>query len=128
MIVAAATRDFSWEGRDLSRVGFGLWWAWPVACGASVGGVEVHRGEGWRHVGRGCGARMARGSGWHCMGIGGVAGGSVPWDRGVPCGEGLGGVGTGVWHGGAQMVRGGGWWRVGDCSCYNNTGGVIVSS
>jgi hypothetical protein len=27
----------------------------------------------------------------------------------VPCGEGLGGVGTGDWRGGAQTARGGGW-------------------
>jgi hypothetical protein len=42
-----------------------------------------------------------------------VAGGSAPRDRGVPCGEGLGGVGTGDWRGGAQTARGGGWRHVG---------------
>jgi hypothetical protein len=54
--------------------------------------------------------------GWRRMGIRGVVGGGAPGDRGVPCGEGLGGVGTGVWRGGARTARGGTWgsegWRV----------------
>jgi hypothetical protein len=62
--VAAATRDFGWEGRELSRVGFGLWWAWAVAYGASGGGVVAHQEEGWRRVGRGGGAQTVRGGGW----------------------------------------------------------------
>jgi hypothetical protein len=58
--------------------------------------------------------------GWWRVGIRGVVGGGAPRDRGVPCGEGLGGVGTGVWRGGARTVRavhgdrrGGGWRRKG---------------
>jgi hypothetical protein len=35
------------------------------------------------------------------------------WRVAVPCGEGLGGVGTGDWRGGAQTARGGGWRHVG---------------
>jgi hypothetical protein len=69
--------------------------------------------EGWRHVGRGGIARTVRGGGWQRVGIGGVAGGDAPGDRGVSCGEALGGVGTGDWCGGARTVRGGGWRRVG---------------
>jgi hypothetical protein len=56
--------------------------------------------------------RCSDGEGWH-VGIGGVAGGDSPGDRGVPCGEGLGGVGTEVWRGGARTARGCGWRRVG---------------
>jgi hypothetical protein len=41
MTVAAAVGDFGWEGRELSRVGFGLWWTWSVACGTSGGGVAA---------------------------------------------------------------------------------------
>jgi hypothetical protein len=33
MAMAAAAGDFGWEGRELSRVGFWLWWAWAVAYG-----------------------------------------------------------------------------------------------
>jgi hypothetical protein len=40
-------------------------------------------------------------------------GGGTPGDWGVARGEGLGGVGTGHWRGGARTVRGGGWRRVG---------------
>jgi hypothetical protein len=58
-------------------------------------------------------ARMVRGGTWRRMGIKGVAGGGAPRDRGVACGEGLGGVGTGDWCGGAWMARGGVWQRVG---------------
>jgi hypothetical protein len=36
-------------------------------------------------------------------------GGSAPGNRGVSCGEGLGGLGTGVWHGGARTARGDAW-------------------
>jgi hypothetical protein len=64
-------------------------------------------------MGRGSDARTVRGGGWRPVGIGGVAGGSAPGDRGVSCGEGLGGVGTGVWRSGARMARGGGWRRLG---------------
>jgi hypothetical protein len=44
-------------------------------------------------------------------------GGGAPGDRGVACGEGLGGVETGHWRGGARTTRGGawgseGWWVV----------------
>jgi hypothetical protein len=91
--VAAAVGGLRWEGRELSRVGFGLWWAWAVACGASGGGVASRQEEGWQRVGRGSGARTARGGGWWRVGIGGVAGGDAPGDRGVTCGEGLGGSG-----------------------------------
>jgi hypothetical protein len=45
--------------------------------------------------------------------IRGVAGGGARGDRGVPCGEGLGGVETEVWRGGARTARGGGWRHVG---------------
>jgi hypothetical protein len=92
----------------------------------SGGGVAT-RGERWqRPWGPGSGPwGGARGSGYWTLarwcsdsegrrvGIGGVASGGTPGDRGVPCGEGLGGVGTGDWRGGAQMVRGGTWRRVG---------------
>jgi hypothetical protein len=61
-----------------------------VACGTSGGGVAVRWEEGWRHVGRGGGARTVRGGAWWRVGIGGVAGGGAPGDRGVPCGEALG--------------------------------------
>jgi hypothetical protein len=48
--------------------------------------------------------------------IEGVAGGGAPRDQGVACGEGLGGVGTGDWRGGARTTRGDAWgsegWRV----------------
>jgi hypothetical protein len=47
------------------------------------------------------------------VGIGRVVGGGAPRDWGVSCGEGLGGLGTGVWHGGAQTVRAGRWQHVG---------------
>jgi hypothetical protein len=75
--------------------------------------VLARQEEGWQCVGRGTGARTVRGGGWRCMGIGGVAGGGALGDQGVLCGEGLGGVGTGVWHGGARTVRGSGWRRMG---------------
>jgi hypothetical protein len=65
----------------------------------------VHWEEGWQRVGRGGEGRR--------VGIGGVAGGDAPGDQGVPCGEGLGGVGTGDWRGGAQTAKGGGWRRKG---------------
>jgi hypothetical protein len=45
--------------------------------------------------------------------IRGVAGGGARGDRGVPCGEGLGGVETEVWRGGARTARGSGWRHVG---------------
>jgi hypothetical protein len=72
------------------RWGRGAW----MKTGGAVPGRRgtTCREEGWRHVGRG---------------------GSAPGDRGVARGEGLGGVGTGDWRGGAQMVRGGTWRRVG---------------
>jgi hypothetical protein len=73
MTAAAATGDYRWDGRELSLVGFGLWWAWAVACGASGGRVLARQEEGWQCVGRGAGARTVRGGGWRCMGIGGVA-------------------------------------------------------
>jgi hypothetical protein len=76
--------------------------------------------------------------GWRRVGIRGVVGGGAPGDRGVPCGEGLGGVGTGVWRGGARTVRavhgdqrGGGWrrkgtrrWRV--VAQKDRRGGVVL--
>jgi hypothetical protein len=40
-------------------------------------------------------------------------GGGTPGDQGVARGEGLGGVGTGHWRGGARTTRGDGWRRVG---------------
>jgi hypothetical protein len=40
-------------------------------------------------------------------------GGGTHGDRGVARGEGLRGVGTGHWRGGARTARGGGWWRMG---------------
>jgi hypothetical protein len=40
-------------------------------------------------------------------------GGGAPRDRGVARWEGLGGVETGHWRGGARTVRGGRWRRVG---------------
>jgi hypothetical protein len=43
------------------------------------------------------------------MGIGAVAGGGTPGDRGVACEEGLGGVGTKDWRDGAWTTRGGAW-------------------
>jgi hypothetical protein len=36
-------------------------------------------------------------------------GGGAPGNRGVSCGEGLGGLGTGVWHDGARTARGDAW-------------------
>jgi hypothetical protein len=80
-------------------------------------------------VGRGGGAQTARGGGWRRVGIRGVAGGGTLGDWGVPCGEGLGGVGTGVWRGGAQMVRGSGWRRVeigGVAAQGDRRGGVVL--
>jgi hypothetical protein len=98
-----------WKGTLPSRVwdvvGLGccLWRVERRVGGTSGGGV-VARGER-----RWC----LNGEGWR-VGIRVVAGGGTPGDRGVPCGQGLGGVGTGVWRSGAQMVRavGGGVWRL----------------
>jgi hypothetical protein len=73
----------------------------------------AYREEGWWRVGRGDSAQTVRGGGWRRVGTGGVAGGGAPGDRGVLCGEGLGGVRTRDWRGGARTARDGGWWRVG---------------
>jgi hypothetical protein len=103
--VAAAAGDFGWGGRELRRVGFGLW---PVVRqeeggGASGGGVAARgdqRGGGWRRP-WGPGSALwggARGSG----------------DRGLArrCSDGEGGAwGSEGWRvaaQGDQTVAGGG--------------------